>query len=56
MEGDYAQLIDLVKEQSEIIKRQLDFINQLIKDNTEKENLINVLMSNPANNNFIKKG
>lgn len=44
MKGNYWQLLEIIKQQSDVLKRQVKFIDRLVKDNIEKENMINALM------------
>ena len=44
MKGNYSQLLEIIKQQSEVIRKQVKFIDRLVTDNAEKENMINVLM------------
>ena len=41
----YTELIKLIGEQSRVINKQNEIITELVNDNLEKENMINVLMS-----------
>lgn len=41
----YFELIELIEQQGQVIKKQNDTIEQLIKDNLEKENLVNELLN-----------
>lgn len=45
MKGSYPQFLEIIKQQSEVIRKQVKFIDRLVTDNAEKENMINVLMS-----------
>lgn len=41
----YTELIKLIGEQSRVINKQNEIITGLVNENLEKENMINVLMS-----------
>lgn len=40
----YFDLIELIEQQSQVIKKQSDTITKLLNENAEKENMINELM------------
>mgnify|MGYP001272974055 CR=1 FL=1 len=41
----YTELLELIDKQNEVINKQNEMIENLVNDNLEKENMINVLMS-----------
>lgn len=41
----YKELIEIIENQSEVIKSKDEVIARLVNENAEKENMINVLMS-----------
>ncbi len=43
MSKSYFDLMDLIEQQSEVIKNQSNIITRLLNDNVEKENMIQQL-------------
>lgn len=41
----YQEIVEIIEGQRSIISKQLDLITKLVNENAEKENMINVLMS-----------
>lgn len=56
MKFNYNQLLDIIKKQSEVIKKQTGFIDRLLIDNAEKENFINSLLSEWQSEGALKVG
>lgn len=44
MQHNYLKLLDIMKHQAETIKEQSTFVDTLVNENMEKENMINEIL------------
>lgn len=49
MQRNYLKLLEVVQYQAETIKKQSAFIDSLVNENLEKENMVNILVEDIEN-------